>query len=65
MLVNLLDGTAVDDFLDGFTEVAGEFDVFVLHRESRLDKVIEAKILLEATIKLCALELLEEKDKQL
>ena len=65
MLVDLLDGATVDDFFDGFAEVAGKLDVFVLHRESRLDQVVEAKILLEATVKLCALELLEEKDEQL
>ena len=65
MLVDLLDGATVDDFFDSFAEVAGEFDVFVLHRESCLDKVVEAKILLEATVKLRALKLLEEKNKQL
>jgi len=63
MRINFSNALAVNGLLQNFLEFWREFKVFMLHRESHFNEIVEAKIFREAIVELSALKLLEEKDK--
>lgn len=63
MRINFTNALAVNSLFQNFLEFWREFKVFMLHRESHFNEIVETELLCEAIVELSALKLLEEKDK--